>query len=43
MNRIAIRFTIFSLAIALLAIGFSAAVIHENRGILPYQTGVVFR
>ena len=43
MQRLAIRFTIFSLMIGLLAIGFAGAVIHENRGVLPYQSGVVFR
>jgi len=43
MNRLAVRFTVFSLLIVLLAIGLAAAVIHENRGVMPYQTGVVFR
>ena len=42
-HRTAVRFTIFSIMIVLLAIGFSAAVVHENRGVLPYQRGVVFR
>ena len=43
MQRVAIRLTIFSLMIGLLAIGFAGAVTHESRGVLPYQSGVVFR
>lgn len=43
MNRMAIRFTIFSLTIALLAIGLGTAVTHKSRVVMPYQSGVVFR
>ena len=43
MHRLAIRFTIFSLMIVLLALGFATAVIHDHRAVLPYQSGVVFR
>lgn len=43
MNPMAVRFTIFSLLIVLLSIGFAAAVLHENRGVGAYQSGITFR
>lgn len=43
MNPLAVRFTIFSFIIVLLAIGLSVAVVHESRAVHPYQAGVIFR
>lgn len=43
MNTLAIRFTIFSLLIVAFAIGLALAVVHENRSVGLYQSGVVFR